>query len=45
MASFIKARYIDLAAAGDIQKYLTLNVENAYRVMKLQVLKHLLIIN
>ena len=32
MASFIKARYIDLAAAGDIQKYLTLNVENAYRV-------------
>ena len=32
MQSFIKVKYNALAAAGDIQKYLTLNVENAYRV-------------
>lgn len=32
MQSFIKVKYNALAGAGDIQKYLTLNVENAYRV-------------
>jgi len=32
MQSFIKVKYNALAAAGDIQTFLTLNVENAYRV-------------
>ena len=32
MQSFIKVKYNALAGARDIQKYLTLNVENAYRV-------------
>lgn len=32
MQSFIKVKYNALASAGDIQKFLTLNVEYAYRV-------------